>query len=266
MNTIKTVHEVCLEALQESLNIWATNFAWSVRPIYGRKRGKPEHIGSCILLRIKNIPYLLTAAHVIDENQHTSLSVAGRDGFVKISGNFKITNKVDGDRNRDRYDFAITELSSEMEKKLGEVQYIDENDICMKIYEDNERAYGAWGYPNSKNKKIYNLMVTGKPWGYVGTTCPNSKAKAVLLGVSGEEHIYLLFKDKVTHAATGKIKDLIKPTGMSGGALFDLGRHFNPESIINPPKPRLAGLLIEYRKDLDVMISTRMSTILKSLN
>ena len=49
-------------------------FRETVVPIYGSKEnGRPVHIGSAVLLDLRGHKALLTAAHVIDESQSTTL-------------------------------------------------------------------------------------------------------------------------------------------------------------------------------------------------
>lgn len=54
----------------------AGGYARSVRPIYGAAAdGRPEHIGSAILIDASGTKLIMTAAHVIDWNDRSSLYV-----------------------------------------------------------------------------------------------------------------------------------------------------------------------------------------------
>ena len=74
MGAIMTVNEAVRDRMNECVDILAKQYMKSVRPIYGStEHGKPFHIGSCVLLEADGSHYLITAAHVIDHNDYTTL-------------------------------------------------------------------------------------------------------------------------------------------------------------------------------------------------
>ncbi len=71
---IQTVAEVVHERLLEATNTALNRFRSSVRQVYGAtNQGRPEPLGSAILLKLREGPCVLTAAHNLDWNKHTSL-------------------------------------------------------------------------------------------------------------------------------------------------------------------------------------------------
>jgi hypothetical protein len=89
VTTIKRPQEIFGERVDECVNAAKDKFETAVRPIYGSNDlARPEHIGSSTLLRINYVPHLLTAAHVVDWNKHTSIYVAGENNLVEIEANF----------------------------------------------------------------------------------------------------------------------------------------------------------------------------------
>lgn len=82
--TIKTVEEITREYLDEAAKAALSTFRDAVKPIYGAtERGVPDHIGSGLLLELPEGRFLLTAAHVLDDNDKTSLYL-GADGFALL--------------------------------------------------------------------------------------------------------------------------------------------------------------------------------------
>jgi|SRR5208337_4112732 len=69
---VKTKEEMVRERMDECAELVAAEFFPSVRPVYRTKRGLPEHSATCTLLEIHGNKYLITAAHVIDDNEHSS--------------------------------------------------------------------------------------------------------------------------------------------------------------------------------------------------
>ncbi len=75
---IQTINEISRDILNEWSENARARYRDAVRPIYGATgKGDPDHIGSCILLEVDGEQFLLTAAHVLDHNQNTSLYLGG---------------------------------------------------------------------------------------------------------------------------------------------------------------------------------------------
>ena len=129
MALVKTVQEVMNERVNECLALAKKKFAPAVRPIYASiDTRRPVHLGSSVFLKINDVPCLLTAAHVIDWNKHSSLYIAGETHLTEIEAEFQIT-KADN-RDDDRYDFAFAVIPELMMAKLGEVAYISDKEIA----------------------------------------------------------------------------------------------------------------------------------------
>jgi hypothetical protein len=59
----------------------------------------------------------------------------------------------------------------------------------------------------------------------------------------------------------------LKPTGISGGALIDLGNLADLDRLAEPGSAgRLVGLLIEHRTRHKAMVAMRMTTIIRAIN
>ena len=248
----------------------AERFLSAVRPIYGAtKNGDPNHIGSAVLLDIRGMKLLLTAAHVVDANEEmtTTLYIGGAEGrFVEIKSQFRLTSRPDGDRNKDQYDFAVGRLSEEMIAQLG-TGYVTEGDIATKVQPGH--LYTAVGFPNSKNRwsDPKTKKTVAKGFRYSSTCRFNDKiAKRLADHGRGEHHIFLGY-NKQSRSEEGIQVSSVAPRGLSGGAIIDAGRPSDlrvfREEIA--PVPRLIGMTVERWKDHQVLVGTRMSVILRMI-
>jgi hypothetical protein len=270
MALIKTVQEVTKEWAKECLALAKEKFAPAIRPIYASNdTRRPIHVGSSVLLKIDGVPHLLTAAHVIDWIKHASLYIGGENHLTEIEAEFRVT-KADT-RDDDRYDFAFTIIPESMAVKLGGVTYISDKEISYMPAQTTGHVYTALGYPNSLNKKIDHTKkhIPTVIWPYAATVLsdPDATALTKSLKVGGEDHIFIKFNEKHSmDLHTGKIVNSLKPTGISGGALIDLGNLADLDRFAEPRTGgRLVGLLIEHRARYKAMVATRMTTIIRAI-
>lgn len=64
-------------------------------------------------MRLEGVPFLVTAAHVVDQSAGTTLFVGSSDRPISLEGIFSVTSKPNGIRNDDPFDFTFAELSPE---------------------------------------------------------------------------------------------------------------------------------------------------------
>ena len=143
------------EKMNECVSSLSEKYLKSVRPIYGASESKkPEHIGSCVLLEINKEKYLITAAHVIDHNEHTMLYTSGileTDELISIEyKNCICTKSINGQRKNDRFDFAILLLSENIIQSMASVIFLTESDVFN--HEPDNGMYLALGWSTSKNQ------------------------------------------------------------------------------------------------------------------
>ncbi len=270
MALLKTVSEITLARINECVTAVSSYYLLAVRAIYGStKQERPEHIGSCILLNLRGTPLLLTAAHVIDNNAHTTLYVGGKTSLVQIDGDFLATTAPEGSRDRDRHDFAIWKIPPHIVSELGDVKYIIEGELAQEAIRNEGRLFLVLGYPNTKNKgaDISKKAVKSELWKYA-STAKSSDSLAKTLGISGTDHLFVGFNKKRSKDSAGNVVHSIKPTGVSGGALIDLGFPAHPKNLGMNTDCRglLAGLLIEFHAGHSLFVATRITTILRAID
>ena len=269
MGIIKTVDEIVRDRMNECTDILAKEYLKSVRPIYGStEHGKPYHIGSCVLIEVSNLKYLITAAHVIDHNEITTLYVSGANDLIQIEAEALITNPSNGNRDDDKLDFAILLLPTEIIEKLGDVIFLNESLILNSPPTTKGKMYLALGFPNSKNKKVNNpeKKVTQNPFVYSSTL--NLDAKIFNeVGATENQHYLLDFCSKHSKDENNNIVNSIAPKGASGGGLFFMEDMNNPESY-RPDTSctgKLVGILIENHKNQKVIMATKISVVINAL-
>jgi hypothetical protein len=73
---------------------------------------------------------------------------SGSRALETISLNFAATNKPDGEREKDRYDFAIARITDDLLAKLAGVKYVTEAEMSRSVASTEGRFYTCLGYPN----------------------------------------------------------------------------------------------------------------------
>ncbi|WP_027530118.1 trypsin-like peptidase domain-containing protein [Bradyrhizobium sp. WSM3983] len=243
----------------------AEDIARAVQPIYFAKDdGRAHHLGSCVLVKYKSRHLLLTAAHVIDANKVSSLYIPVRGRLErKLEGAGLATVAPSGIRDRDKFDFSIIELPPHLVNALGPIRYVQENELQSDVIAG--RPYMAFGYPNSQNKKIDHQIrkVVSKRFAYGGALFVPDQATnngSTALG----DHLLRIKYERHSRTRDGDIVNSIDPRGISGGAIFDLGRMIAVSPDWTDP-PKLAGILFERRRQERTIVATNISTILGSL-
>jgi hypothetical protein len=247
----------------------AHKFLKSVRAIYGStERGTPIHLRSCVAMEIDGERYLVSAAHVIDNNDYTSLYVSGEKDLILIESQVHITTPPEGDREADKLDFAILPLSKNLQDNLGEIFYLKEEDLLFGDLKRNDKCCLALGYPNSKNKINPKRGNNLKETAFVYTS--NLKFEKELFVATGtdEKHHYLLdYCPKHSKDEHGNTVNSVQPKGVSGGGLFLIEDMTTPDTYWTekPCSGKLIGILIELNRENKVLIYTKLSTVINAL-
>jgi hypothetical protein len=269
MGIIKTVNETVRDRMNECVDILAKQYMKSVRPIYGStENGKPYHIGSCVLIEVGSSQYLITAAHVIDHNEITTLYVSGENDLIQIEAEALITNPSTENRDDDKLDFAILPLSDDIKNKLGSVVFLCEQFILNTSPECKGKLYLALGFPNSKNKKVNTSenKVSQNPFVYSSTLNLDDNVFEKV-GATKSQHYLLDFCSKYSKDEMNNIVNSFAPKGASGGALFFIEGMSNPENYRPNAKckGKLVGILIENHKKQKVIMATKISVVINAL-
>ena len=268
MTRIRSASDIAMHRIIELSDAAVAEHRGSILPIYGSKdNGTPDHIGTAIALDLEDQKLLLTAAHVADHNEYTSLYVGGAN-LTLLEMHFWSSTKPDDDRDSDHFDFAIGRLPNKTVEALAGVSFFPESNICPSSVDPVGTTFTIAGYPSSKSKKFHRARQTVHPRLYhysdVGRTNP-------FLGqnphFSEETHIFLNYNKRHSQDAQGRRVNSIQLTGLSGGPLFNIGRLSDPSVLagLQNPKSCLAGLAIEHYKSQNTVVGTRIQTILRAV-
>jgi hypothetical protein len=239
----------------------------AVHPIYGVKGESPAHIGTCFFLKVGAHRYVVTAAHVIDEAESSTLYIPIGRRLAAVNGSFACTSAPSRVRDLDYYDFAYAVADDEYFLDDERVAWIEESDISLNRVSVDTHAYMLIGYPRSKNKDPDNARqsIDPKIWHYyaTGRLVPEMYAR---LALSGEDHISIKYEER-SRSAEGVWDNSISARGMSGGPLIDLGAQLPPTDteLTDSFDGRLAGVLIEEGAEEDVLVSTKINLIVDKI-
>jgi hypothetical protein len=249
------------------------DFRASVRPVYRNsdREPLPQHVGSCLLLRVDGARIVATAAHIFDQFEEYTLYVAGppRAKPVPIIGGAgAATPKPGGERKADHFDWAFWLPPATAVVAMGDVEFLDVSRMSEGPVISPDRFYTAIGYPVSRNKKAIN-HATKSISTRISMYTANVEAMPALaaeLKVSGDEHLFLSFEER-SFTSDGASENTFGPKGLSGGALLDLGEFTSPESYERDPTKSalLAGMVIEYYKEHRALVAVRIGTIVNGI-
>ena len=263
---ILSVNEIVRERMIACGDKALAQFHDAVHPIYcSTEHGQPDQEGSCVLLEINGKRCLMTAGHVIDANRFSSLYVGGRE-LQLIECEFFTSHAPNGDRGKDRYDFAIAELSDDFIAKLGRARFLRDDDISRSVAPTSGHLYQCLGFPNSQNRRVdvAAKKITPRRGRYASNTI-GKPALLKQLQISGADHLIIDHRKHSKDEKGNKVSSYALP-GFSGGAVIDLGKISDPAVAagMTPCEPRLAGLFIEYHKEHQAIVATRIDTILRA--
>jgi hypothetical protein len=121
------------------------------RPIVledGYREGRPEAEGSCILVRLNGMRYLISAAHVLDEIKSRRTFVWTKHGMVELGGGVLLSTvpletKVVPMEN---VDFAILALDDTLYREFDESDFLPEAEIDFYAKTKPDRVYVGIGF------------------------------------------------------------------------------------------------------------------------
>ena len=265
MTMIDSLPGAAMRAITELSAAAVAKFRTAILPIYGdSQRGTPVHIGTAIALDWNRQKLLLTAAHVIDNNEFSSLYVGGADP-IPLEMEFLTSSKSGQDRSQDHYDFAIGRIPPQTLKALEGISFIPESDVCTTSSEPDGTTYTVAGYPNSKNKKTNatKRVLHAELLHYTDVARTN-QTLAEKLNLSKTTHIFMNYDRRHSLDAQGRRVNSPRLKGLSGGPVFNIGVLSDPSVLsgCRHPDPCVIGLLTEYHQDQKTIIATRVQTIL----
>lgn len=220
-----------------------------VVPLYAMNdQGKTYCLGSAVLLKIVDQAFLISAAHVFDENQNpkqpTNIAIVGKHQLIPLGGGaIKSQRPPSGKRSDDKIDIAVVDLSTEIADELDHFSFLDVNQVDPSDAPYKQSLYTFTGYPSTKQKPIKDVTLTIEPVRYTsGPLQPDKYPAGYELG----PHSGIDYNRKQMIARSGKVQAPPDPHGVSGGGIFRLGTF--DQIVEGTNREVLVGIAIEDHK------------------
>ncbi len=226
--------------------------------------------GTGLLFGAGALRFLITAAHVLDDNffrsetEFCDLVTYGQRQPVILKGeSFRTAIPNGRTREDDLLDVGFIGLDAEIVAQIGEDRFLSPANVDLNDTGEFPALYGALGYPVGQNQTIEpddNSQI--KPCAFSYTAQLRSAQEHEQLGISTASHLLLAASNNKSRRAGGmkaKIPDL---RGMSGGGLW---RYTEYGQVPKTKAPCLLGVLIEHRRKTGNILAARMGLVFEGL-
>lgn len=218
----------------------------------------PEATASGVLLKVKNVHFLITAGHVLEDHKPEDIGIMIGDTFNILNGHIKYVRPSESTV-ADKIDIAVWQLDMDVAEDIGKrysflpLEKIDyEHDI------DKEPKYLIVGFPWRKskvNKKTKKIKVS--PLIFL----TNEAKEKFYNQLKFEKHSNLLLnyrQMKVKNFDTRYVQSNTNPQGISGCGVWHIPKFFIPDF-------KLVGQVIEQNNDKTILITTRIHLVTEVL-
>jgi len=223
-----------------------------------KEKGQFKGYGSGVFLKVDGLHFLISAAHVLEEQPHSLCVPTGiGTGGLILQGDIN-TNKISGLRKDDRIDIGVFKLTDETITGLNDFyDFLDQDELEVNHDLELKEQYLTFGYPVSQTKPKYKTVeVTANPFCF--STWPKAPDIYPVMNCKWNENIIIHFdKHGFIDNKTGKKIIVPNTYGMSGSGLWCVPEQTNDtEKKINK---KLVGILTEWwDAKKKIMISTRI--------
>jgi len=204
-------------AAKEALANEMASYVHSVR-IEDENR-MPFLVGSCVLLRVSQRLFALTAAHVLDENVNETLFIVTPNTSVILEGQKHTTLSAYTDHRDDPIDVGVLQLDDPTSRELQEAQTLTLG-CCDALASPLPNAlYFACGFPHTKNRRanLTTATVQANRFKFFSKSLPPDFYQDVNRNVG--QHFVVGF-DKRHVIQDNRDVTAPHPHGVSGGALW----------------------------------------------
>ena len=234
----------------------------TICPIYGiDNNDQPYLVGSSIPFRIQSRSFLVTAAHVLDEHQWTTLYTGGDEELVQLAGSSHRIQRPTAGRHVDNFDFGFIEISSSNSNQWSRYTFLTTSDLDAEDVPDGHTLYAFVGFPETRNRALRGHKFRLSAAIFVLLSCSFERYGS--LGLNPGTHFLGEFDREKQIDSERKVVTGPDPRGISGGGVWRLGRASEFASPSNSEK--LIGIGIEYRRAEKVLVGVRISLVLAAL-
>lgn len=230
--------------------------------------GTPVPLGSAILLTLGPIPFLVTAAHVLDERHRAHLVVPAGHKLAYVNGDVtrvyataavRDDDSIDG--TRDHVDTAVVRLSPELAGLIPASIFVGWSELDHSPRVPTRDAFALLGYPLTKQRNaIRGTDITAVAYRMTAEECPPEVYRAE--GRTPDHSIMLGFEKRKMWGPDGQ-KEMPDLPGVSGGGVW----RFGPTLRDAKAPPRLAGIAVEWypKGRHPYILATRIGAVLTAL-
>lgn len=232
-----------------------------------RRGGRPQLVGSSVLVSSGTDSYLVSAAHVFDEIKagHELFFYIEPKTIRKLSGNLRLTKAPLGkDRKSDRLDIGVLTLQG---PALPPYPRVQKYPLPISAFMPNalpreDKQYLLVGFPESKSRA--NPVagdLASEPCSFRNVSGPVSQYSQ--LDVDPQHHIVLSFDVRHTVTPSKEIRAFPNPSGMSGSPIWLL---YDENGTNDPNQTPVVGIAIEHHKTERAIVATDIGIALRLIN
>jgi hypothetical protein len=215
-------------------------------------------IGSAVLLNYNSRIFLVTASHVIPDDNNKTYFLPCEKSRMPLGGHTMRMKSNDGD---DKHDLLLIALYEDIVNGLSNFTAIKVQDVdIQKTYGFNENV-ALFGYPTSRNRKNRKSIQNFYIQGLMERTAPD----AAYQNEKYSTDINILVNFERDNCLTSDLKGTTHPDphGMSGGGVWRL---FGPNDRYCPSEPYLIGIILEKSKYEKYVVAVKLGYVINALN
>ena len=219
-----------------------------------------EQFGSGVLFRIGKTHFLLTAAHVLDDNKKYELLIPGEREIIPLNGHYAgMRMPESGNRYDDRYDVAYIRFEDDYVSEINSrLMFLNAQDCDPFDVSAPEDTYLVVGYPAAESTTTGNMVDT-PIFTFSGEGVAGYRYKH--LNLDPNHHLLVQFRPRMAYShQTLKQGVTTKFPGVSGGGVYAWDKRLPDPVALRQPK--LAAIVTEFRPHSNVFIATRISCFL----
>ncbi len=265
MTELKEQYLIALNVNQKVENAVLPVLSILPRKAHQKPHTKPEQIGSCVLVNIKDQYFLFTATHVLNEFRN-SFCIGEGKGTPSIQpiGDMYRSNENLSD-SIDQYDACVYHITSQLSDSLkANAVTLDDMDVLQSP--NLAPVFLITGF-RLKKSNVKQLSFNSEREGF--PTIEHSIEDYYRLAINPKSHIMVAYEDQIL--INGNWTTSPSPRGMSGGAIIKVAGTdiWNPDNRSSTPRQLLSAIIIERHnkkgRDQSRLIGTRVNIHLQIL-
>jgi hypothetical protein len=246
--------QVLHREIHDSLDAFVARIARSVRVLHFQPlKGAPRHVGCCVLIRVGESRFLLTAAHVVTEFLSEPMLLAGDGEFIPVEAHgSRGTQSSATTPESDLIDAGVLRLTKGTRSSL-DPYFLELRDLNVREWMSPSPNYLLFGYAASKTQlSPETRTVTLNPFRFAGSVASTPQMKAY--GISPQTHVGLGFDIERTVTDKG-IARAPSPQGVSGAGIWSL-----PDIDSSDPGrgAKLAAIFISHPRRHKLLVGSRV--------